>query len=171
MMFESAIAIRIRTPLHGQIGRFLRQETHPFPPECGGADIVLIIADRKGLPIACSFYIKDSPRPDGRHWGTLEYVPGLHLETCYQQDIEYAIAKGLQVFEGDAQGEHKLARGLVPTATHSWHWLENEEFRDAVDRFPERETDAIGHYMDDMEGPFRRARPPPNEPTPPGQAN
>lgn len=119
-------------------------------------NVVLIIADRNGMPIACSFCIKDSQRLYGRHWGTLEYVPGLHFETCYQQGIEYAIAHGLQVFEGGAQGEHKLARGLVPTATHSWHWLENAEFRDAVDRFLERESDAITHYIDEMEGPFRR---------------
>jgi predicted N-acyltransferase len=122
-------------------------------------NLVLIIADRNGMPIACSFCIKDSQRLYGRHWGTLEYVPGLHFETCYQQGIEYAITHGLQVFEGGAQGEHKLARGLVPTATHSWHWLENAEFREAVDRFLERETDAIGHYMDEMEGPFRREPP------------
>jgi predicted N-acyltransferase len=121
--------------------------------------LVLIIAERHGEPIACSFCIKDSQRLYGRHWGTLEYVPGLHFETCYQQGIEYAIAHGLQVFEGGAQGEHKLARGLVPTATHSWHWLEDAEFRDAVDRFLERETDAISHYMDEMEGPFRREPP------------
>ncbi len=60
-------------------------------------NLVLIIADRNGLPIACSFCIKDSQRLYGRHWGTLEYVPGLHFETCYQQGIEYAIAHGLQV--------------------------------------------------------------------------
>jgi predicted N-acyltransferase len=122
-------------------------------------NVVLIIADRNGLPIACSFCIKGNQRLYGRHWGTLEYVPGLHFETCYQQGIEYAIAHGLQVFEGGAQGEHKLARGLVPTATHSWHWLENAEFRDAVDRFLERETDAISHYMDELDGPFRREPP------------
>jgi len=122
-------------------------------------NLVLIIADRNGIPIACSFCIKDSQRLYGRHWGTLEYVPGLHFETCYQQGIEYAIAHGLQVFEGGAQGEHKLARGLVPTATHSWHWLENDEFRKAVDRFLERETDAIGHYMNEFDGPFRREPP------------
>ncbi len=132
-------------------------------------NVVLIMADRNGMPIACSFCIKDSQRLYGRHWGTLEYVPGLHFETCYQQGIEYAIANGLQVFEGGAQGEHKLARGLVPTATHSWHWLENAEFRDAVDRFLERETDAIGHYMDEMEGPFRREPSPSDEPTPTGK--
>lgn len=121
--------------------------------------LVLIVAERNGEPIASSFCIKDGQRLYGRHWGTLEYVPGLHFETCYQQGIEYAIVHGLQVFEGGAQGEHKLARGLVPTATHSWHWLENAEFREAVDRFLERETDAIGHYMDELEGPFRREPP------------
>lgn len=122
-------------------------------------NLLLIIANKDGEPVACSFCIKDGQRLYGRHWGTLEYVPGLHFETCYQQGIEYAIAKGLQVFEGGAQGEHKLSRGLVPTATHSWHWLENAEFREAVDRFLERETDAIAHYMDEMEGPFRREQP------------
>ncbi|HBU28522.1 MAG TPA: GNAT family N-acetyltransferase [Thiobacillus sp.] len=122
-------------------------------------NLLLIIADKDGEPVACSFCIKDGQRLYGRHWGTLEYVPGLHFETCYQQGIEYAIAKGLSVFEGGAQGEHKLSRGLVPTATHSWHWLENAEFREAVDRFLERETDAIAHYMDELEGPFRREPP------------
>ncbi len=119
-------------------------------------NVVLIIADKDGEPTACSFCIKDGERLYGRHWGTLEYLPGLHFETCYQQGIEYAIAHGLKVFEGGAQGEHKLARGLVPTATHSWHWLAHPEFRDAVDRFLERETEAIAHYMDELEGPFRR---------------
>lgn len=100
--------------------------------------------------------MKDSGRLYGRHWGTLEYLPGLHFETCYQQGIEYAIAHGLQVFEGGAQGEHKLARGLVPTATHSWHWLEHAEFRGAVERFLERESVAVTHYMDELAEPFRR---------------
>ncbi|MEW6120347.1 MAG: GNAT family N-acetyltransferase [Pseudomonadota bacterium] len=122
-------------------------------------NLLLVIADRAGEPVACSFCLKDGERLYGRHWGTLEYLPGLHFETCYQQGIEYAIAKGLKVFEGGAQGEHKLARGLLPTATHSWHWLEHAEFRNAVDRFLERETEAIAHYMDELEGPFRRAPP------------
>jgi len=123
-------------------------------------NLLLIIADRHGEPVACSFCMKDGQRLYGRHWGTLEYLPGLHFETCYQQGIEYAITHGLQVFEGGAQGEHKLARGLVPIATHSWHWLENSGFREAVDRFLERETDAISHYMDELEAPFRHEPPP-----------
>ncbi len=119
-------------------------------------NVLLIIADRNGEPTACSFCMKDSERLYGRHWGTLKYLPGLHFETCYQQGIEYAIAHGLKVFEGGAQGEHKLARGLVPTATHSWHWLEHAEFRGAVERFLERESAAVTHYMDELAEPFRR---------------
>ena len=118
--------------------------------------LLLIVAERNDLPVACSFNLMDGSRLYGRHWGAVEYVPGLHFETCYYQGIEYAIAHGLQVFEGGAQGEHKLARGLVPTQTHSWHWLENAEFRTAVDRFLEREGNAIEHYLDELEGPFKK---------------
>ncbi|MFN3715191.1 MAG: GNAT family N-acetyltransferase [Thiobacillus sp.] len=121
-------------------------------------NLLLVVADRDGAPVACSFCMKDSKRLYGRHWGTLEYLPGLHFETCYQQGIEYAIGHGLQVFEGGAQGEHKLARGLVPTATHSWHWLEHASFREAVDRFLERETEAVSHYVNELAGPFRSNR-------------
>jgi predicted N-acyltransferase len=121
--------------------------------------VVLILADQHGEPVAASFCLRDGRRLYGRHWGTLAYVPGLHFETCYQQGIEYAIAHKLEVFEGGAQGEHKLARGLVPVTTHSYHWLENAEFRQAVANFVEREADAIAHYVDEMEGPFRKAPP------------
>ena len=119
--------------------------------------MLLIIAERDGVPVACSFNLMDGARLYGRHWGAVEYVPGLHFETCYYQGIEYAITHGLQVFEGGAQGEHKLARGLVPTLTHSYHWLENAEFSTAVDRFLEREEMAISHYIDELEGPFRQS--------------
>jgi predicted N-acyltransferase len=118
--------------------------------------LLLIIAERDGVPVACSFCLTDGKRLYGRHWGTLEYIPGLHFETCYYQGIEYAIAHGLDVFEGGAQGEHKLARGLIPVQTHSYHWLENEPFRTAVDHFLQREEAAISHYIDELEGPFRR---------------
>ena len=118
--------------------------------------MLLIIAERESVPVACSFNLMDGARLYGRHWGAVEYVPGLHFETCYYQGIEYAITHDLQVFEGGAQGEHKLARGLVPMPTHSYHWLENAEFSSAVDRFLEREEIAISHYVDELEGPFRK---------------
>ena len=60
-------------------------------------------------------------------------MPLLHFECCYYQAIEYAIRGGLQVFEGGAQGEHKLFRGLLPVETLSAHWLAHPRFARAVE--------------------------------------
>jgi predicted N-acyltransferase len=118
--------------------------------------LLLIIAERDGEPTACSFCMKDGERLYGRHWGTLEYLPGLHFETCYQQGIEYAIAHGLKVFEGGAQGEHKLARGFLPVITQSWHWLADGQFGRAVENFLQREGRAVEEYVSELEGPYKR---------------
>ena len=82
----------------------------------------------------------------GRHWGAIEHHPMLHFETCYYQAIEFAIARGLQVFEGGAQGEHKMARGLLPVATQSAHWLAHPEFTAAVGKYLERETALLDEH-------------------------
>ena len=66
----------------------------------------------------------------------MEFHSGLHFETCYYQAIEFCIANGIAVFEGGAQGEHKLARGLLPVRTVSAHWLAHPEFADAVAQVP-----------------------------------
>ena len=72
----------------------------------------LLVAEREGHPIAASLFVKDESTLYGRYWGALEHVPLLHFECCYYQAIEYAIGRRLQVFEGGAQGEHKLWRGI-----------------------------------------------------------
>lgn len=102
----------------------------------------------------------------GRYWGCREERQGVHFETCFYQGIEYCIRHGLQHFEPGAQGEHKIARGFLPTATHSCHWLEHAGFRAAVGDFLERETPLVRRYMADMSGhaPFREAG---TEPAPP----
>ena len=92
-------------------------------------------------PAPCFF--KDESTLYGRYWGALEHVPLLHFECCYYQAIEYAIARGLQVFEGGAQGEHKLWRGLLPVEAPSAHWLAHPKFARAVESFLERE--GAGH--------------------------
>ena len=119
--------------------------------------LLIIIADCGGIPVACSFCIKDNERLYGRHWGTLEYVPGLHFETCYQQGIEYAIANGLKIFEGGAQGEHKLARGFLPRPTVSFHRIAHPEFETAIKSFVEYEAKGIGVYRNELEerAPFK----------------
>jgi uncharacterized protein len=94
----------------------------------------------------------------GRYWGALEYEPGLHFEACYYQAMEFCIERGIALFEGGAQGEHKHARGFLPEATRSLHWLAHPAFARAVDEYLERERGGIGAYIDELDErtPFRR---------------
>ncbi len=95
----------------------------------------------------------------GRYWGALARVDCLHFEACYYQPLAWCIAHGYQRFEGGAQGEHKMARALLPVKTTSAHWLAHPSFSDAVERFLEREGAGIGNYMEELEqrSPFRQA--------------
>ena len=79
----------------------------------------------------------------GRYWGALEQVHCLHFEACYYQPLAWCIAQGYRRFEGGAQGEHKIARGLLPVATHSAHWLAHPRFAAAVERFLAREGTGV----------------------------
>jgi predicted N-acyltransferase len=86
----------------------------------------------------------------GRYWGSIEHVPCLHFETAYYQPLEFCIEERLRAFEGGAQGEHKMARGFMPTVTHSAHWLAHPSFADAVERFLAQETAHMHHYVDEL---------------------
>jgi len=121
-------------------------------------NLVLVLALRNNRPIAASLEVHNGTRLFGRYWGAIEHHPVLHFETCYYQVIEYCIARGLQVFEGGAQGEHKMARGLMPVETRSAHWIAKREFATAIERFLAQETRGIEHYMDELNErkPFRR---------------
>jgi uncharacterized protein len=114
-------------------------------------NVLLIQALRDGKPIAATFNIvagKDVLY--GRNWGALAHVPLLHFECCYYQTIEYCIAHGIGRFEGGAQGEHKMARGLMPVETISAHWVAHAEFRRAIGQYLARETHGIGQYVDEL---------------------
>ena len=119
---------------------------------------VLFVAEREGRPLAASLCLADSRRLYGRYWGALERIPLLHFEACYYQPIEHAIANGLQAFEGGAQGEHKIFRGLLPVETASAHWLAHAGFARAVEDFLERETRGIGRYVTELNehSPFKK---------------
>ena len=97
----------------------------------------------------------------GRYWGALERVDCLHFEACYYQPLQWCIEHGFQRFEGGAQGEHKMARALMPVKTSSAHWLAQPEFADAVERFLAREGSGIENYMTDLSqrSPFRHPAP------------
>ena len=120
-------------------------------------NILLVIAEREGRPIAASLVIHSADVLYGRYWGELEHVPCLHFEAAYYQPLEFCIEQGIAVFEGGAQGEHKMARGFLPTRTWSAHWLAHPGFADAIERFLEREKGGIDDYIDELNdrNPFK----------------
>ena len=93
----------------------------------------------------------------GRYWGALQHIPCLHFELCYYAPLAWCIEQGLQRFEGGAQGEHKMARGLMPVTTWSAHWLRDPRFADAVERYLARESAGIDAYVDELNdrAPFK----------------
>lgn len=119
---------------------------------------VLVLAERDGQPVAAALNLVGGDVLYGRYWGATEYVPGLHFETCYLQAIAYCIAYGLTRFEGGAQGEHKMARGLLPTPTWSAHWVADPRFAAAIQQFLDEETAAVDDYLGELEAhtPFKR---------------
>jgi len=120
-------------------------------------NLVLFLGRRGGSPVCASLVVHTATRACGRYWGSTEPLPGLHFEACYYQPLEYCIAHGLASFEGGAQGEHKMARGLMPVETRSVHWLARPEFARAVDEFLARERNGISDYVDELQDrtPFR----------------
>jgi predicted N-acyltransferase len=113
---------------------------------------LLFIAWRGGKRIAASLIAIDPERKIafGRYWGAVEHVNCLHFEACYYRPLEWCIANRFVRFEGGAQGEHKMARGLLPVQTWSAHWLAHPQFARAIDDFIAREGAGIENYLDEL---------------------
>jgi predicted N-acyltransferase len=111
--------------------------------------IRVVLAMRNGRPLAMAFSLVDGNSFYGRFWGCLAEFDQLHFETCFYQGIDYAIAQGLQRFDGGAQGEHKLLRGFEPVFTRSWHYLLHPGLRRAVDDFLRQERPTVEAYADE----------------------
>lgn len=124
-------------------------------------NLLLIVAERAGKQIASSLlvYQQDAQHSVlyGRYWGALEHIDCLHFETSYYQPLEFCIDEKIAVFEGGAQGEHKMARGFLPVVTYSAHWLAHPAFADAVANFLKRETGGMANYVSELEerNPFK----------------
>ena len=127
---------------------------------------LLFIAEKDGHPIASSLIAlgnegngdgTDGLVAYGRYWGALERVDCLHFEACYYQPLQWCIAHGVQRFEGGAQGEHKMARALLPVQATSAHWLAHPAFAEAVERFLEREGAGVEGYLQELQArsPFK----------------
>ncbi len=113
-------------------------------------NIVLVLAKHQGEYVASAFNLKGIDTLYGRHWGCSEDFDNLHFEACYYQGLEYCINYGLKQFEPGAQGEHKIARGFMPTKTWSAHWIAHPEFADAINQFVERERGGMEHYIESL---------------------
>lgn len=123
-------------------------------------DIALVLAQRDGRWIAGALNFIGANTLYGRYWGCVEHHPCLHFEVCYYRAIDIAIAKGLATVEAGAQGEHKLARGYLPTPTWSLHWMRDPGFARAVGEYLEAETAAVDEEIEILTdyGPFKKAR-------------
>ena len=164
---------------------FFRRMAHDMPDHW-----LLFTAERHGEPIASSLVALNQPATPtltqppltpppfapppssipaptekvayGRYWGALERVDCLHFEACYYQPLNWCIEHGYSVFEGGAQGEHKMARALMPVKTTSAHWIAHPAFASAVAHFLEHEGLGIDSYTHELtqRNPFRNASQP-----------
>jgi predicted N-acyltransferase len=121
-------------------------------------DCLLIMVKRDGDYIGGALNMIGGDCLYGRYWGAIEHHPCLHFEVCYYQAIDFAIEHGLDRVEAGAQGDHKLARGYMPTPTYSAHWIADGNFRAAVADYLERER---AHVDDAIEAlatyaPFKK---------------
>ena len=96
-------------------------------------------AHRAGRIVAGALFLSSGDTLYGRYWGAHEEVPGLHFELCYYQGIDHCLRRGLHRFEPGAQGMHKLARGFLPTRTHSRHYIADARFRAVIRASLQRE--------------------------------
>jgi predicted N-acyltransferase len=139
--------------------------TLPFFHHVAGTmprQLVLFLAERDGQAIAGALCLRGTDTLYGRYWGTdgeHARVPGLHFETCYYQGIDYCLREGLVAFEPGAQGEHKLARGFLPTLVRSRHWIADPAFAEALLPWCKEEAASVLRYKSllDAHSPFRSA--------------
>jgi predicted N-acyltransferase len=114
--------------------------------------ILLVLArDGVGLPIAGALNFFKGNSLYGRYWGAAQRRRNLHFELCYYQAIDFAIERRLELFEAGAQGEHKLARGFLPTLTYSAHEIRHPGFRRAIYDYIETEKEVLARTLAEYE--------------------
>jgi len=109
--------------------------------------LLMVLAELDGRPIASALNVFSPEVLYGRYWGLGHACPAAAFRVCYYQALDFCIERGIRIFEGGAQGEHKLARGFMPNPTWSAHWLRHPEFSDAVEKFLARESQGIERYV------------------------
>lgn len=147
----------VQTYLEHHSQPYLSEEFFQHAHAQGALHFVLVLAERDQQPVACALNVRAENTLYGRYWGSQEFIRGLHFETCYMQSIAYCIAHQLQTFEGGAQGEHKMARGLLPVTTYSAHYVAHPQFAQAIEDFLGKETVAVDSYVQQLQAanPFK----------------
>jgi predicted N-acyltransferase len=138
---------------------YLNREFFSLMGERMAESVLLIMGKRDGRWIAGALNLMGTDCLYGRNWGCVEDVPFLHFELCYYRAIEEAIVRGLKRVEAGAQGEHKLARGYLPSPVYSAHYIADPALREPVARYLDRERDAVQREMDYLAAeysPFRK---------------
>ena len=122
-------------------------------------DVLLVLAYDGAQPVAGALNFIGRGTLFGRYWGALAEYPCLHFELCYYQAIEFAIACGLSRVEAGAQGEHKIARGYLPSSVYSSHFIADPALREPVARYLDGERPAVEaemHAMTEDQSPFKK---------------
>jgi len=140
---------------------YLRRSFFSLLGERSGDDVVLIVAEAQGMPVAGALNLVGGDTLYGRNWGCAARFKFLHFEACYYRAIDYAIEHGLQRVEAGAQGPHKIQRGYLPVPTYSAHWIPDPHFRDAVARFLDEERLGMAHEraLNAEHSPYRKGEP------------
>jgi hypothetical protein len=120
--------------------------------------VLLVMAKRAARWIAGAINFIGSETLFGRHWGAVEHHPFLHFELCYYQAIDFAIAHKLARVEAGAQGEHKIARGYMPTTTYSAHYIADPALRRGIADYLKRERAYVAAMGSELAAgsPFRQ---------------
>lgn len=124
-----------------------------------GDALVVKLALLNGEPVAAAVFLVGPDTLYGRYWGAVGEHHSLHFELCYHQGIEFCIEQGLARFEPGTQGEHKVARGFVPSHTWSAHYIADARFREAIGDFLAREATHVDAYAEAVAAhvPFHRS--------------
>ena len=136
-----------------------------FTPECFanlaaalGRRMVLFIAREGTTPVALSICFRSADTLYGRYWGSSGNYHSLHFELCFYQGIDYCLREKLTTFEPGAGGEHKVARGFIPTVVRSCHWIADDHMRELLARHLTRQHPAVLAYAEEAAShlPFRK---------------
>jgi len=148
---------------HAGILEFFKYIGKYFGDNC----LIVFAYSDKSAAIAASVMFFGEDSLYGRYWGASEDHHCLHFEACYYQGIEFAIERGISLFEPGAQGEHKITRGFEPTITRSAHWLADPAFAEAVGRYLKQERPMVMQRQQGLHDmlPFRLDEPTPLEPS------